>query len=103
MLFRKYTLNSDTVCCQCVFTACVKTIVRKEQYKGDTADNTIQKNSIVSFLSDLIFLATPLLFSLVFLPNTLCFEYSRYPSNLDYTDSNKYDCQKYLIQCLYRL
>lgn len=26
-----------------------------------------------------------------------------YPSIVEYTDSNKYDCHRYLIQCLYRI
>lgn len=26
-----------------------------------------------------------------------------YPNILEYTNSNKYDCQRYLIQCLYRI
>lgn len=39
--------NSDTIVD--VFSVYVKTIVRKEQYKGDTVDKIVQKNSIVNF------------------------------------------------------
>lgn len=56
MLSRKYTCNSDIIVD--VSLVYVKTIARKEQYKGDTVDKIVQKNSIVNFYQTLFISCT---------------------------------------------